>query len=160
MTDDFDFEDRPFNPHPVYSVDMEDVITIAMQRLHPRVIPAVAALTQLPAEAQPPTPGQCIAVAEAFEAPASAVLALHGYVLARDVDVDEVTTPKMWRRQAVFHRLGDCEREGGAQTHAGIVDPEDKQQLLALGIRRAMLPDDYGSLSKLGQRPAVGRGRR
>lgn len=155
-----DREDRLSNLDPRYGIYIEDAITIAMQRLHPRVIPAVMALAQLPADAQPPTPGQCIAVAEAFEAPPSAVLALHGYVLARDPDLSEVTTPKRWRRQQVYHRLGDCERPGGAPMHTGLVNPEDEQQLLALGIRRAILPDDYGSLSKLGKRPAVGRGRR
>lgn len=78
-----------------------------------------------------------------------------GYVLARDVEIGEVTTPKRWRKQPLYHRLGDCER--GVPTHTGAVDPEDEHQLTALGLRRMLLPDDHGELPRLSERPAVGR---
>lgn len=110
--------------------------------------PALRALEQLP-EA---SPEQIIAITDIFDVSLTVLLALRGYVPARDGSVSDTTLPLKWKRQPVYHQVG-----GGVPAHLGAVDPEDEDQLLALGIRRTVLPDDHGGLSVLGERPAVGR---
>ena len=128
-----------------------DLLQELMNRLGADVWPALRALEHLP-EA---TPEHIIAMADILDVSPTVLLALRGYVLARDGSVSDVTRPLKWKRQPVYHRVG-----GGVPAHLGAVDPNDKDQLLALGIRRTVLPDDRGELSKLGERPAVELGSR